>query len=129
MKKGKLLAASLLVLLTMTGCGGKKLTCTSETNSLGMEMKSTVDVNFKGDKVNAMKIVVDVTLPDSMKEQKKTIMESFEKENTVKDAKVKETKNGFKVEGSADAKTLGTDNEAKYDDVKKALEASGYKCK
>ena len=53
----------------------------------------------------------------------------MEKENTVKDAKVKETKNGFKVEGSADAKTLGTDNEAKYDDVKKALEASGYKCK
>ena len=117
------------MLLSMTGCGGKKLTCTSETNSLGMEMISTVDVNFKGDKVNAMKIVVDVTLPDSMKEQKKTIMESFEKENTVKDAKVKETKNGFKVEGSADAKTLGTDNEAKYDDVKKALEASGYKCK
>ena len=113
----------------MTGCGGKKLTCTSETNSLGMEMKQTIDVNFKGDKVNGMKIAIDVTLPDSMKEQKKTIIESFKKEDTVKDAKVKETKNGFKVTGSADAEDLGADNEAKYDDVKKALEANGYKCK
>ncbi len=129
MKKGKWLAASLLVLLTMTGCGSKSLTCTSETNSLGMEMKSTITSKFKGDKLNSMKVTVDVKLPESMMSQKKTIMESFEKENTVKEAKVKETKDGFKVEGSADAKSLGTDNNAKYDDVKKTLESAGYKCK
>ncbi|MCI8544837.1 MAG: hypothetical protein HFH09_01240 [Bacilli bacterium] len=129
MKKGKWLVASLLVLLTMTGCGSKSLTCTSETNSLGMEMKSTISSEFKGDKLNSMKVTVDVKLPESMMSQKKTIMESFEKENTVKEAKVKETKDGFKVEGSADAKSLGTDNNAKYDDVKKTLESAGYKCK
>ncbi len=129
MKKGKWLAASLLVLLTMTGCGSKGLTCTSESNSLGMEMKNTIKVNFKGDKVDSMKVTVDVTLPDSLKDQKQTMIDSFKENGDVENAKVTETKNGFKVEGSANAKDLGTDNNAKYDDVKKALEGSGYKCK
>lgn len=127
MKKGKLLAASLLVLLTMTGCGGKKLTCTNEIKESGIEMNQIIDVNFKGDKVDSMKVTVDVTLPDSLKDQKQTMIDSMKEE--VKDAKVTETKNGFKVTGSTDAKDLGTDNEAKYDDVKKTLEATGYKCK
>lgn len=127
MKKGKLLAASLLVLLTMTGCGGKKLTCTNEIKESGIEMNQKIDVNFKGDKVDSMKISIDVTLPDSLKDQKQTMIDSVKEE--VKEAKVTETKNGFKVTGSADAKDLGTDNEAKYDDVKKTLEATGYKCK
>ena len=129
MKKGKWLAASLLVLLTMTGCGSKGLTCTSESNSLGMEMKNTIKVNFKGNKVDSMKVTVDVTLPDSLKDQKQTMIDSFKENGDVENAKVTETKNGFKVEGSANAKDLGTDNNAKYDDVKKALEGSGYKCK
>ena len=129
MKKGKWLAASLLVLLTMTGCGSKGLTCTSESNSLGMEMKNTIKVNFKGDKVDSMKVTVDVTLPDSLKDQKQTMIDSFKENGDVENAKVTETKNGFKVEGSANAKDLGTDNNAKDDDVKKALEGSGYKCK
>lgn len=127
MKKGKLLAASLLVLFTMTGCGGKKLTCTNEIKESGIEMNQKIDVNFKGDKVDSMKISIDVTLPDSLKDQKQTMIDSVKEE--VKEAKVTETKNGFKVTGSADAKDLGTDNEAKYDDVKKTLEATGYKCK
>lgn len=127
MKKGKLLAASLLVLLTMTGCGGKKLTCTNEVKQSGVEMNQKISVNFKGDKVDSMKIAIDVTLPDSLKDQKQTMIDSVKSE--VKDAKVKETKNGFTVEGGADAKDLGTDNDAKYDDVKKTLETAGYKCK
>ena len=110
MKKGKWLAASLLVLLTMTGCGSKGLTCTSESNSLGMEMKNTIKVNFKGDKVDSMKVTVDVTLPDSLKDQKQTMIDSFKENGDVENAKVTETKNGFKVEGSANAKDLGTDN-------------------
>lgn len=129
MKKGKWILASLLVLFTLTGCGQKGLTCTTETSSTGMEMKSTVTAKFKGDKLNSMKVSVDVTLPDSLKEQKKTMMESFKNDSTVKNAKIEETKNGFKLEGSANAKDLGTDDNAKYDDVKKALENSGYKCK
>lgn len=127
MKKGKLLAASLLVLLTMTGCGGKKLTCTNEIKESGVEMEQKIEVNFKGNKVDSMKVSVDVALPDSLKDQKQTMIDSVKGE--IKDAKVKETKDGFKVEGSMDAKTLGTNNEAKYDDVKKAIEATGYKCK
>ena len=39
--------------------------------------------------------------------QKKTIMESFEKENTVKEAKVKETKDGFKVKGKGEGLAAG----------------------
>ena len=129
MKKGKWILASLLVLFTLTGCGQKELTCTTEESTMGVEMKNTITAKFKGDKLNHMKVSVDVTLPDSLKEQKKKMMESFKNDSSVKEAKIKETKNGFKVEGSANAKDLGTDEKAKYDDVKKALEKSGYKCK
>ena len=40
-----------------------------------------------------------------------------------------ETNDGFRVEASANAKDLGIEDSAKYDDVKKVLESAGYTCK
>lgn len=129
MKKGKLVIASLLVLLTMTGCGGKKMTCTIEEKSLGMEMKGTVNISFKGDKFSSAKAKMDITLPDSLKDQKDTMLNSFKNSNEMKDVKVKETKNGFRLTGQLSAEDLGIDDDVSYADAKKELEAGGYKCK
>ena len=129
MKKGKMLIASLLVLFTMTGCGSKTLTCTSEYKESGVEMGYSISAKFKSDKLNSMKVSVDVTLPENLMSQKQTMIDTMKDTKEIENAKITETKDGFKVEGIANAKELGTDNNASYDDVKKTLEAAGYKCK
>ena len=81
-------------------------------------------------KVDSMKSAVDVTLPDSMKDQKQTLIDSYKNSEAASDdVKVSETNDGFRVEASANAKDLGIEDSAKYDDVKKVLESAGYTCK
>ncbi|MCI8446622.1 MAG: hypothetical protein HFH31_03905 [Bacilli bacterium] len=130
MKRSKLLLVSLFAVLALTGCGKKNLTCTMDSNISGMESKTTVSIKFNGNKVDSMKSAVDVTLPDSMKDQKQTLIDSYKNSEAASDdVKVSETNDGFRVEASANAKDLGIEDSAKYDDVKKVLESAGYTCK
>ncbi len=133
MKKGLLVLSSLAALVVMTGCGGKKLTCTMDNNSLGLETKSTVEVKFKKDVVDSMKVAMDITIPDEYKDQKDELIEEFKKSE--ENVKVTETKNGIKVEADSSSNSDFFDDldfddkEVSYDDAKKAFEAQGYTCK
>lgn len=132
MKKGILVISSLVALVGLTGCG-KKLTCTMENSQLGLEMKQKVEVKFKGDTVDTMKIAMDIVVPDKYKDQKQELIDSFKEED--ENMKVTETKDGIRIEADSSSDSSLFDEfdvegkEASYDDVKKAFEAQGYTCK
>lgn len=130
MKKGILVISSLVALVGLTGCG-KKLTCTMENNSLGLEMKQKVEVKFKGDTVDTMKVSMDITVPDEYKDRKQELIDMFKEEDD--SIKVTETKNGIRIEADNDSDIFAemdiNGKEASYDDVKKAFEAQKYTCK
>lgn len=130
MKKGILVLSSLVALVGLTGCG-KKLTCTMENNSLGLEMKQKVEVKFKGDTVDTMKVSMDITVPDEYKDKKQELIDMFKEEDD--SIKVTETKNGIRIEADNDSDIFAemdiNGKEASYDDVKKAFEANKYTCK
>lgn len=131
MKKGILVLSSLVALIGITGCGGKKLTCTMENNSLGLEMTQKVEVTFKKDKIDDMKVIMDVKVPDEYKDQKQELIDELK--DLEEGMKVTETKDGIRAEmtaGEDDFKELNIDSETvSYEDVKKAFEAQKYTCK
>lgn len=131
MKKGILVISSLVALIGLTGCGGKKLTCTMENNSLGLEMSQKVEITFKKDKIDDMKIVMDVKVPDEYKDQKQDLIDELK--DLDEGMKVTETKDGIRAEMTADDddfKEFNIDGESvSYDEVKKAFEAKNYTCK
>ena len=127
--KGKLVALVALVsVFVMTGCGGKNLTCTTSNDIAGIEMNSTVKISFKGDKMNDMKVIIDVKVPDEYKDQKQDLVDELKELD--ENIKVTETKDGVKAEMTADEdyfKQLNIDSETvTYDDLKKAFEAQKY---
>lgn len=130
--KGKLVALVAIVsVFVMTGCGGKKLTCTSSNNLAGIEMNSTVEVSFKGDKMNDMKVIIDVKVPDEYKDQKQDLIDELKELD--EDIKVSETKDGVRAEMTADEdyfKELNIDSTTvTYDELKEAFTKQNYTCK
>ena len=131
MKKTKLVVPALITLVTLTGCGGKKLTCTMSEKTLGIQNNMSVVVTFKNNKVDKMKATVDMILPDEYKDQKQTLIDTLKDSN--KNIEVIETKDGIRttISGNSDmAGELDLDDEiVTYDDVKKEFEEQGYNCK
>lgn len=131
MNKSKLIVPALITLVTLTGCGGKKLSCTMEQSSLGLENKTTIQFNFKEDKINSMKATIEMVLPDEYKDQKQDLIDELK--DSDENITVTETKNGIKatITGDSDQlEELGLDDETvNYEDVKKELEDQGYTCK
>lgn len=133
MKKIKFVILPLVALLVLSGCGSKKtLTCTNEMTMSGMETKVTAEIEFNKDKIEAMKVVMDMDLPEEYKDQKQTLIDTFEQSGT--GMKAEETKNGIRITADQDSKyvadTFGIKGtEANYDDVKDAFESQNYTCK
>lgn len=132
MKKGKLLLALPIVALALTGCGGSKtLTCTNSTTTSGMETKSTVEIKFNKNTVDAMNVTMDMKVPDEYKDQKQTLIDTLK--TSMKGMDVSETKDGIRIKADSNSEYFDSFNidkkNAKYDDAKKAFEAQGYKCK
>ena len=131
MKKGKLVVLALVTLVTLTGCGGKKLACTMSEKTLGIQNNMSVEVTFKDNKVDKMKAIVDMVLPNEYKEQKQTLIDNIKDSN--ENIEVIETKDGIRttISGSSDmAGELDLNEDiVTYDDVKKEFEAQGYTCK
>ena len=137
----KYLLVLIIMLLVVTGCGEKKLTCTLEEDG----QKATVTAKFGKDD-----IVTDVTMNMSMpfekeltaeeKEQMESYMgivcAAFDYEGITCDTKMKDKSVDVVVEmnmAKMDAETkeeMGyTDAEGTYDAMKKGMEESGYTCK
>ena len=131
MKKGKLIVPALVTLVTLTGCGGKKLTCTIAEDTLGMKTNMSVEITFKDDKIDKMNTTVDMALPDEYKDQKQTLIDTLKDSN--ENMKVTETKDGIRATMSGSISMAGEldldDEIVTYDDVKKELEDQGYTCK
>ena len=131
MKKGKLVVLALVTLVTLTGCGGKKLACTMSEKTLGIQNNMSVEVTFKDNKVDKMKAIVDMVLPDEYKEQKQTLIDNIKDSN--ENMEVIETKDGIRTTISGGSDMIGElnldDDITTYEDFKKHFEAQGYTCK
>lgn len=141
----KKLLLSLGLVLVLTGCGGKKLTCTAEEEEMGMKMVGKATITFKGDKVAKVKETADVTVTDEMKSLidtlKSSLEESYNKYNdygvkakvTVKDATISTSieynVNKISDENLEKLKDSDIYYSGTYDEVKKALEDEGFTCK
>ncbi len=130
--KGKLVTlVAVVAVFAMTGCGGKKLACTNSNNIAGIEMNSKVEISFKGDKMNTMKVIMDVKVPDEYKDQKQDLIDELKELDA--DMKVTETKDGVRAEMTADEdyfKELDIDSTTvSYDELKELFTKQGYTCK
>ena len=151
MKKLKLLgiACMFVACLSLSGCGKKVLTCSTNQEQSGLSMGQTVEVTFNGDKVSNVKLIVDSKatsntiknnwktfastldsqFPDSNKEGITLTKENKEADYTYKitiDVDVAKAKDEdlaeYNLDGLADA-------EGTYDSVKEEAENSGFTCK
>ena len=151
MKKLKLLGIAFLFVacLSLSGCGKKVLTCSTNQEQSGLSMGQTVEVTFNGDKVSNVKLIVDSKatsntiknnwktfastldsqFPDSNKEGITLTKENKEADYTYKitiDVDVAKAKDEdlaeYNLDGLADA-------EGTYDSVKEEAENSGFTCK
>lgn len=100
MKKGLLVGASLLFLCTGCSLGGgeKNLVCTNTQSESGVNIVSTAEMNFKSDKINNVKLTMDVT-PESdlMKNNWSYVEDAYD--DLYKDV----TKDGLKVSTKVDS--------------------------
>lgn len=151
MKKLKLLGIAFMFVacLSLSGCGKKVLTCSTNQEQSGLSMGQTVEVTFNGDKVSNVKLIVDSkATSDTIKNNWKTFASTLDsqfpdsnkegitltKENKEADytytitidvdvAKAKdEDLAEYNLDGLADA-------EGTYDSVKEEAENSGFTCK
>lgn len=151
MKKLKLLGIAFMFVacLSLSGCGKKVLTCSTNQEQSGLSMGQTVEVTFNGDKVSNVKLIVDSKatsdtiknnwktfastldsqFPDSNKEGITLTKENKEADYTYKitiDVDVAKAKDEdlaeYNLDGLADA-------EGTYDSVKEEAENSGFTCK
>lgn len=134
MRKLKYVILPIVAVLVLSGCGNenKTLTCTMDTQMSGMETKATVDIKFNDDKIDTMKVTMDMDLPEEYKDQKQTLIDTFEKSGS--GMKAEETEKGIRITADQDSKyvadTFGIKGkEADYDEVKEAFESQNYTCK
>ena len=150
MKKGILLGVSLLFLCGGCSIGGtKELVCTNTQSESGVKVFSTAAMSFKSNKIDHVKLSMDIT-PDSdlMKENWKLVEDAYNELYASVD------KDGVKVSTNVDsankkytiiiesdpAKASKEDLEKygmsdlagaedTYEQAKKYLESEGYSCK
>ena len=137
----KYLVVLVAMLLVVTGCGGKKLTCTLEQ----ADQKSTVAMEFNKDNVvTDIKMTISVPLEKELTDEEKQYMESymglmcaaFDYEGVTCKTDMSSKKVDVVIDmdfGKMSKETLAEldfDAEAtSYDAMKKSLEESGYTCK
>ena len=138
MKKFKLLLLAIVGVFVLTGCGGKTLTCTMSESESGMEMKGKIVAKFKDDKATNDEVKKSWSMMSSLLKSQYSDKKADGVKVTSKVDDKKYTFN-FSVEidikkASKDAlKEYGIDSldaeKSGYDDAKKSLEESGFKCK
>ena len=146
MKKYVSIFLTIITITLLTGCGSKTktLTCTKEETATGMNIKQTVNVNFKKSDVAQLKILETITVEEAYTtyiEELKDVFESqFANYNDKKGISMNTELKDRNIEISivADFKEMDdaakasldiVNTKANYDDMKKTFENQSYTCK
>lgn len=132
-----------LLLLFLTGCS-KKLNCTKVENETGLNYNEEINVTFNKNKISNFSLKYDISLEEEYLSYVDTFKETLESTfSSLKDKKgikysVKDNKNGFVINMSANLKKLDNDvkkelnmieTDENYEEMKKDLISAGYTCK
>lgn len=129
--KALLLVAFMLVtLLALTGCGDK-LVATRETEEMGMKMEEEIEVSFKDDKVNKVKMTYTFDSKEQAEAMKSlfTLGMSMNGETTNLDIKQRGKKLTIEADAEAYAELAGEDVDISKDELREQLEEEGYTVK
>jgi len=130
LKELLLVAFMAVVLFTLTGCGNK-LVATRETEEMGMKWEEKVEIKFKGDKVDSVKMTYtfdDKETAESMKSLLSLGL-SMSEEDMGMEVKQSGKKVIMELDAEAYADMEGADLEVSKDELREELEEEGYKVK
>lgn len=125
-----LVSFMLVILLALTGCGDK-LVATRETEEMGMKMEEKIEVSFKDDKVNKVKMTYTFDSKEQAEAMKSlfTLGMSMNGETTNLDIKQKGKKLTIEADAEAYAELAGEDVDISKDELREQLEEEGYTVK
>lgn len=150
MRAIKLGGVLLAVVLLVTGCGSEEtLSCSSKDESSGLSMEQIMDVTFKDDKINKVKLTFNTKATnelyqDAWDELVDSLDEQFNESNSDGVSLTKENDEDnytYRIELSVDLDKASTDALDEYDlsdiaeddstleELRDDLEAAGYTCK
>lgn len=142
MKKVVKLIGTLGCVLLLCGCGSKKMSCTMDTDDEVMKSNVLMNVSFKKDSIDKIKISSNYEIKDEYKDIVQTIKDSYDDVYNIsnKNIKYKSSLNDNKIDINLELKYSKLDDDAKtklglndfsgnMDEVKTKLGDLGYTCK
>lgn len=142
MKKVVKLIGTLGCVLLLCGCGSKKMSCTMDTDDEVMKSNVSMNVSFKKDSIDKIKISSNYEIKDEYKDIVQTIKDSYDEVYNIsnKNIKYKSSLNDNKIDINLELKYPKLDDDAKTklglndfsgnrDEVKTKLSDLGYTCK
>ncbi len=142
MKKVVKLIGTLGCVLLLCGCGSKKMSCTMDTDDEVMKSNVLMNVSFKKDSIDKIKISSNYEIKDEYKDIVQTIKDSYDEVYNIsnKNIKYKSSLNDNKIDINLELKYPKLDDDAKTklglndfsgnrDEVKTKLSDLGYTCK
>ena len=142
MKKVVKLIGTLGCVLLLCGCGSKKMSCTMDTDDEVMKSNVLMNVSFKKDSIDKIKISSSYEIKDEYKDIVQTIKDSYDEVYNIsnKNIKYKSSLNDNKIDINLELKYPKLDDDAKTklglndfsgnrDEVKTKLSDLGYTCK
>lgn len=142
MKKVVKLIGTLGCVLLLCGCGSKKMSCTMDTDDEVMKSNVLMNVSFKKDSIDTIKINSNYEIKDEYKDIVQTIKDSYDEVYNIsnKNIKYKSSLNDNKIDINLELKYPKLDDDAKTklglndfsgnrDEVKTKLSDLGYTCK
>lgn len=142
MKKVVKLIGTLGCVLLLCGCGSKKMYCTMDTDDEVMKSNVLMNVSFKKNSIDKIKISSNYEIKDEYKDIVQTIKDSYDEVYNIsnKNIKYKSSLNDNKIDINLELKYPKLDDDAKTklglndfsgnrDEVKTKLSDLGYTCK
>lgn len=142
MKKVVKLIGTLGCVLLLCGCGSKKMSCTMDTDDEVMKSNVLMNVSFKKNSIDKIKISSNYEIKDEYKDIVQTIKDSYDEVYNIsnKNIRYKSSLNDNKIDINLELKYPKLDDDAKTklglndfsgnrDEVKTKLSDLGYTCK
>lgn len=142
MKKVVKLIGTLGCVLLLCGCGSKKMSCTMDTDDEVMKSNVLMNVSFKKNSIDTIKIDSNYEIKDEYKDIVQTMKDSYDEVYNIsnKNIKYKSSLNDNKIDINLELKYPKLDDDAKTklglndfsgnrDEVKTKLSDLGYTCK
>lgn len=119
-----------IALFALTGCGNK-LVATRESEEMGMKMKEKVEISFKNDKINKVKMTYTFDDKDTAESMKSLFSLGFTMSGSSDGVKIKQSgkKVIIELDGEAYADMESEYEDLSKDELKEALEEDGYTVK